>query len=224
MTLIFSRNFDEELDQELNGIKKECNCVYPSQSEIDSLVEEAKADAFRLGHDEGYSKGLEDGREEADLAQKAVLADIKIQLNKIFLETNRNTIALEAQVLDFTLSICESVFPYLQYSQSHERALQKIKDTMRLALGSPYINVSVSETALPKLTPFTDEISADLGLTEQIIIKADKRLRDGSAHIEWKNGFRDYNFDLVCDQILMALKNAQANSSNPLMNGNKEND
>lgn len=224
MTLIFTRNFDDELNQEINGGVKSCDCAHPSQEEIDALIEAAKVEAFQSGYDTGFAKGSEEVREEVDQTQAAALGEIKKELGSLFSKSDRHNAALEAQILDFTLSICEQVFPYLQHSQSHERALQQIKDMMRLALSSPYINISLSKTALPKLTPIIDGVSAELGLTSQVKIRVDGKLEDGATHIEWQNGFMDYSFDMVCERILTALKAAQTTSSNSLIDGNEKND
>lgn len=222
MTLVFSRNFDEEENWESGQGGKNCGCDKLSAEEVDALVEVAKAEAFQSGLDEGYNSALAKFREEADQTQSAALADIQSQLRSLFEKINYHNTALEAQILDFTLSICEQVFPYLQHTQSHERALAQIQKTMRLALKSPHINIILSNSALPKLTPFIDQLAGELGIEDQIKLSSDEKLDDGATVVEWQNGFMNYNFDVVCERILTALKAVQSTIPTPLIKGSEE--
>lgn len=223
MTFVFNRNFDDERNQENGKAPKVCPCDKLTQEEIDVLIEKAKAQAFQAGLDEGYYNALESLYNESDKTERDALAEIRAQLHVLVGKIDHHHAALEAQVLDFSLSICEQVFPYLQHSQSHERALTQIQKTMRLALNSPYINIMLSPKALPKLTPHIEQLANELGLSEQIQLSTDQNLTDGAAHVDWQNGFMAYSFDTVCERILSALKAAQSSTSNPLINGSDDN-
>ena len=222
MTLVFSRNFDEEESWENGQGGKNCACDKLTTEEVEALVEAAKAEAFQSGLEEGYNSALAKFREEADQVQSAALADIQSQLRSLFENINHHNTVLEAQIMDFTLSICEQVFPYLQHTQSHERALAQIKKTMRLALNSPHINVMLSNDALPKLTPFIEQLAVELGIEDQIKLSPDEKLEDGATVVEWQNGFMSYNFDIVCERILTALKTVQSKIPTPLIKGSEE--
>lgn len=221
MTLIFCRNFDDELDQEMGRDASSCTCAHPSPEEMEARIEAAKKEAFQAGLEAGHDKALKQFREEADQNHSDALQSIKDHLRKILEKSDSHGDALEAQVLDFGLSICEQVFPYLLHSQSQERAVTQIKKTMRMALNSPYINIAVSETALPQLKPLIEQAAEELGLKDQIKLLPDAKLMDGATHIEWKNGFMEYSFEMVCERILTALKAAQATDLNPLVNGSE---
>ncbi|MBL4749724.1 MAG: hypothetical protein JKX71_03915 [Amylibacter sp.] len=221
MTLIFRRNFDDELDRETGKDANECTCSHPTPEELEARIEAAKEEAYQAGLAAGRSEALEQFRQEADQNHINAVQSIKDHLGHIFEKSDSHNDALEAQVLDFSLSICEQVFPYLLHSQSQERAVNQIKKTMRMALDSPYINIAVSETVLPQLEPLIEQAAQELGLTDQIKLLADPKLIDGATHIEWKNGFMEYNFKMVCERILTALKATQATNLNPIANGSE---
>ena len=216
MTLVFSRNFDDEATWKSG---ENCTCDKDSQEQVDALIERAKVSAFQSGLKEGYNAALAQFTAEADQIHNQAVEDIRSQLRDLFEKANYHNAVLETQILDFSLSICEQVFPYLQHTQSHERALTQIKKTMRLALNSPYINITLSHDALPKLTPFIEKLAAELSIEDQIKITSDDSLVDGATLVEWQNGFMDYSFDVVCERILTALKAAQSTIPTPLING-----
>ncbi len=215
MALIFRRNFDDELDRETGGGTNICTCTHPTQGEIDALIEDAKSKGFQSGLEAGYGNALEEFRKEATQNQNDALVKIKDQLRNLIDKSDSHSATLESQVLDFSLSICEQLFPYLRHSQSHERALTQIKDTMRLAMSSPTIHIALSKTALPILTPFIEQAAKELNVSDQIKLSIDENLNDGATHIEWKNGFMEYNFETVCESILCALKAAQKTDLSP---------
>lgn len=221
MTLIFRRNFDDELDRETGKDADGCTCSHPTDEELEARIETVKEEAYQAGLKAGHDQALEQYRQEADQNHIDAVQSIKDHLRNIFERSDSHSDALEAQVLDFGLSICEQVFPYLLHSQSQERAVSQIKKTMRMALDSPYINIAVSETALPQLKPLIEQAAQDLGLKDQIKLLPDPKLIDGATHIEWKNGFMEYNFEMVCERILTALKAAQATNLNPIANGSE---
>jgi flagellar assembly protein FliH len=219
MTLVFSRNFDDEANWKSG---ENCSCDKYSQEQVDALIETAKASAFQTGLKEGYSAALAKFTEEADHIQNEAVEEIRSQLRILFEKANSYNAVLETQILDFSLSICEQVFPYLQHTQSHERALTQIKKTMRLALNSPYIHITLSNDALPRLTPFIENLADELGIKDQIKLSSDDNLENGATLVEWKNGFMDYSFDVVCERILTALKSAQSTIPTPLINGSDD--
>jgi flagellar assembly protein FliH len=219
MALIFRRNFDDELDRETGT--GACTCAHPSPEELEARIEAAKQDAYQTGLEAGHTKALEQFRQEANQDHIDTMQSIKDNLRNIFEKSDSHNDALEAQVLDFGLSICEQVFPYLLHNQSQERAVTQIKKTMRMALDSPYINITISETALPQVKLLIEEAAQELGLENQVKLLPDLKLTDGSTRIEWKNGFMEYNFEMVCERILTALKAAQAPNLNPLANGSE---
>jgi flagellar assembly protein FliH len=188
---------------------------------LDGRIEAAKEEAFQAGLETGHSKALEQLRQEADQTHINAVHSIKDHLRDIFEKSDSHNDILEAQVLDFGLSICEQVFPYLLHHQSQERAVTQIKKTMQMALNSPYINIAVSKTALPQLKPLIEDAAQELGLENRIKLLSDANLVDGATRIEWKNGFMEYSFDAVCERILTALKAAQKTNLNPLANGSE---
>jgi len=221
MTLIFRRNFDDELDQETGKGLNDCTCSHPSPEELEVRIQAAKEEAYQAGLEAGHNKALEQFRQETDQNHIDAVQSIKDHLHNIFEKSDNHNDALEAQVLDFGLSVCEQVFPYLLHHQSQERAVTQIKKTMRMALNSPYIKIAVSQTALPQLKPLIEKAAQEMGLKKQIKLITDPKLIDGATHIEWKNGFMSYSFETVCERILTALKAAQATNLTPLANGSE---
>nr|WP_282960695.1 FliH/SctL family protein [Actibacterium sp. MT2.3-13A] len=138
-------------------------------------------------------------------------------------EADRHRAALEAQALDFTLSVCEQVFPEVLRRCSRDRALDRVKKTIALALGSACLRVALSPSALPLLRPDIEAAARAAGLEARIEIAVDPALAEGDVRMEWNNGFMDYSCAAICDRILTALRQAQAGNRDTILRGRDAN-
>lgn len=222
MSYVFDRDFDSELDRERQEAERRARACYTPE-DMEAAIAKVRAEAFRDGHTAGRAEGLAEARSSAERLRAEALGVLGPQLEQLIGAADRHRTALEAQVLDFTLSVCEQVFPEVLRSRSRERALDRVKKTIELALGSSCLRIMLSQQALPLLQPEIEQAARAIGLEARIELSADPALSEGDVRMEWDNGFMEYSFAAVCDRILTALKQARGGASETLLSGSDAN-
>ncbi|MGC9370117.1 MAG: hypothetical protein ACP5DX_11315 [Paracoccaceae bacterium] len=222
MSYIFDRDFDSELDRERQEAERLSRARYTTE-DMEAALAQARAEAFRDGHGAGRAEGLAQARGDAEALRAEALGALGPQLERLIGAADRHRAALEVQVLDFTLSVCEQVFPEVLRGCSHDRALDRVKKTIELALGSSCLRIMLSERALPLLRPEIERAAQAVGLDARLEIAADPALAEGDVRMEWDNGFMEYSFADVCDRILTALKQARRGAPETILSGSDAN-
>jgi flagellar assembly protein FliH len=222
VSYVFDRDFDRELDHERQEAERRARACYTPE-DLEAALADARAAAFAEGHAAGRAEGIAESRASSEALRAEALGALVPQLERLIGEGDRHRAALEAQVLDFTLSVCEQVFPEVLRSRSQDRALDRVKRTIGLALGSACLRIMLSERALPLLRPGIEQAARDIGLKARVELAADPALSEGEVRMEWDNGFMEYSFAGVCDRILSALRQARAGSSETILSGSDAN-
>lgn len=222
MSYIFDRDFDRELDRERQEAERRARACYTPE-DLEAALADARAEAFREGHAAGRAEGMAESRVSSEALRAEVLGTLGPQLERLIGEADRHRAALEAQVLDFALSVCEQVFPEVLRSRSRDRALDRVKKTIELALGSATLRITLAERALPLVRPEIEQAAQAIGLKARVELAADPALPEGEVRMEWDNGFMEYSFAGVCDRILTALRQARAGASETILSGSDAN-
>lgn len=221
MSYVFDRDFDRELDHERQEAERRARACY-SPEDLEAALADARAAAFAEGHAAGRAEGIAESQASSEALRSEALGALAPQLERLIGEADRHRAALEAQVLDFTLSVCEQVFPEV-LGRSRDRALDRVKKTIGLALGSACLRIMLSERALPLLRPEIERAARDIGLQARVELATDPALSEGDVRMEWDNGFMEYSFAGICDRILSALRQARAGTSEPILSGSDAN-
>lgn len=221
MSYIFDRDFDGELDHERQEAERRARACYTPE-DLEAALADARAAAFAEGHAAGRAEGIAESRASSEALRSEALGALVPQLERLIGEADRHRAALEAQVLDFTLSVCEQVFPEV-LSRSRDRALDRVRKTIGLALGSACLRIMLSERALPLLRPQIEQAARDIGLKTRVELAAEPALSEGDVRVEWDNGFMEYSFAGVCDRILSALRQARAGTTETILSGSDAN-
>ena len=200
MSLIFTRNFDAELEERSPTVPKG-----PSAEEI----EEIRRAAFEAGRAQGRAEGVQEAAETLEARREAALERIVPGLLSFLGERDAHDQAIEAQFFDFAISVCEKVFPELLESQAHHRALAQLRRGLRMALGSRKIRVFMAPVDRELLKADLEALSRQNDGEPRLQISTDQRLGSGDVRIEWDHGGLDYSFAALCSEILEALRRAR---------------
>lgn len=172
--------------------------------------------AYERGMREGRSQGHAEGRAEAEGEMDAALAEslqaTAAQLDELARGAGDHRAALEAQVLEFTLSVCDAVFPELVAKMSAERVGAQVRRALKMAIGSQAIRI--------RLSPQTKDVLArELGhrmeyyrIEQACRIDADPDLAPGDVRMEWDSGSLEYAYETVTGLILEELRKTHAAS------------
>jgi len=215
MSMIFDRDFDLELEHEALQARRDARACH-TPAELLEAVEAARAAAFFEGRRTGHAEGLADAA-DADHARRAAALDaLGPQITALAQASDDHCQVLEAQILDFTLTVCEQVFPELLRHRAHDRALAQVRRALSLGLGSVSLRICVSPKALELLQDDLSAAIAENGLQGRVELQANDGLEDGEARVEWDSGFLEYSFSSICDRILRTLREARPAAPIPL--------
>lgn len=215
MTVIFERDFDLELAREDRQARRAARARHTPE-ELFEAVEAARAEAFDEGKNAGHAEGLADAARADGARRAAALEVLGQQIPAMVAANNSHRAALETQVLDFALTVCEQVFPELLRRRAHDRALAQVRRALNVGLGSVSLQISLSSGALQLLQDDLDAEIARNGLQGRVVLRADPALNDGDARVDWDSGFLEYSFSSICDRILCTLREARSATPIPL--------
>jgi flagellar assembly protein FliH len=216
MSLIFNRDFDLELALEQQEARGETRPRH-SAEDLAAAVAAARAEGLAEGWRSGHIAGLSDAA-ALDAARRAAALEVLVpQVQSLMAATESHRVALEAQLMDFALSICEHVFPELLTRRAHDRALAQIRRALSLGLGSTTLRVSLSADALDLLRDDLEATIAALGLEGRVELLADAGLGAGDVHVGWDDGVLEYSFSTICERILAVLRAARSAAPTPCL-------
>lgn len=203
MSRIFTRDFDAELEDETPVINEEPAPL--TQADIEAARDEGFASGREVGRGEGFQEALEaiDGR-RLELATR-----MEQQIRLFFTEREAHDQALEAQFVDFAISVGEKVFPELIETQSHQRSLAQIRRGLRMAMASRRLLVHLSEDGVEMLEGDIRRMAESAGYDGRLDVFPDHDLEAGDVRISWDMGGLDYSFCALSNEIMEALRHAR---------------
>ncbi len=216
MSLVFDRDFDLELAHEDRQARRDARARHTPE-ELSDAVTAARAEAFAEGRSAGHSEGLAEASGAQGARRAAALDALKPQISSLVQAADSHRAALEAQVLDFALSVCEQVFPELLRHRAHDRTLAQVRRALSIGLGSATLRVALSPDALRLLRDELNDAITEAGLQGRVEMRADPALVDGDARVDWESGLLEYSFAAICDRILGALREARSAAPTPLL-------
>lgn len=209
MNSVYHRDFDAELEEEARAAARARAAIYTS----DDLSAAAES-AARIAHERGLAEGHAAGEAEAlariEARRAAALEALAPKLDRMLADRLAHRAALEGQLLDFALSVCERVFPEFIAQRSATAAAEEIRRLIGLALGRPRLRIRLSPVTRDLMAPELEALTAGRLGADQTEIVADPSLAPGNAHVSWEDGFAEYSYADVCDAILDALRDAAA--------------
>lgn len=216
MKLVFHRDFDLELAQEDRQARRDAGACHTPE-EMSEAIESARAAAFAEGRLAGHGDGLAEAA-AADSARRAAALDALMpQIAALIEAADTHRAALEAQLLDFALSVCEQVFPELLRHRAHDRVLAQVRRALSVGLGSATLQVTLSPGALHLLLPDLEAAIQESGLEGRVDMRGDPDLIDGDVRVFWDSGCLEYSFTSISDRILRVLRDARSVVSTPLL-------
>ncbi|MBN9887112.1 FliH/SctL family protein [Salipiger abyssi] len=208
MSYVFDRNFDAEDDAVRRGDAPIVGAVF-TRAEYDEAVRQAR--------DEGFQAGLQQGREDAaqtaqssESARRLAASEAVIPaMQALFADADRHHAALEAQMVEFVLSVFRQVAPDVSERLADGQALREAKGAVRMALGSARLDLWVSPDALEVSSAELELAARQAGFGGRLSVKSDPVLGAGEVRAAWDNGVMEYSFHEICARILGALGTAR---------------
>lgn len=210
MSLLFSRNFDDDLAMEAQQrIATETERHF-CQAEMDAMID----DAARKAREEGYAEGLTAGRDEISQGigaeRLAVLKALSGPISSLMQSERQRHSVIERDLTEFMTSLCETVAPDLIENLSEIRIHEEVSSIVNRAQGSRWIEVRVTPE-------HRDAIESDLiGLiqnpdgNQELRVVADPSLSRGDIQAFWSGGRSKYSLSALCKKIVSLLHEKSA--------------
>ena len=207
LNFVPSRDFDAELDAERRADEHRRNAVFTAEE-----MEDARQAARDAGRDEGRAEGEAAARSAAltTAAERtlAALEAVTPAVATLIAGADRHRAALEAQLMEFVLSVFDRVLPELVRSQAAVRTEAEVRRAVGMALGSARLTLRLPKEAAATFAPDLTRRICAAGFEGRVEIHGDPDLAPGDMRAEWENGFMDYSYAAICNQILGALNAA----------------
>jgi flagellar biosynthesis/type III secretory pathway protein FliH len=217
MISLFERNFDED-----PGLGHAAYQPLPSEpfdhpaeaprhfteTEVETLLNEARDKAFAEGHAQGVAETREELETAAATALQETLAAVGGDLANLSSQVDMQFQQLEKEMVELSLGVAERVIPEFLEAFGEDLVTAKIQSGMRIASGNATLQINVSEDMAPSI----QDLVASWQKTEfenlDIAVIPNDQMSDGSARLNWKHGYLEYNLDHVCEELLTALRSA----------------
>ena len=214
MNSVYHRDFDAELEDEARAAARALAAVYTAE-DLSSAAESASKIAYERGQAEGHAAGHAEAMAQVEAHRVRALEALVPKLDRMIADRLAHRAALEGQILDFVLSVCERVFPDFIAQRSAHAAAEEIRKILAVALKAPRLRIRLSPATRDLMAPELSALTAERLSPQQTEIIADPSLAPGNAHVAWDDGFAEYSYADVCDAILDALQAATARLNSP---------
>lgn len=204
MTSVFHRDFDAEIEAEARAAARARASVY-TQEDLQEAIAAAAGAAHAAGRLEGHAEGRAEALAEVEARRAEALAALAPKVDRMLAERLSHRAALEQQMVDFVLSVCERVFPEFIASRSARAAAEEVRRILGMALHSPRLRIRLSAATRDLMAPELEALTRERLAPEQTEITVDPSMAPGNAHVAWDDGFAEYSYAAVCDSILDAL-------------------
>ncbi|MGR3372791.1 hypothetical protein [Pseudooceanicola nanhaiensis] len=209
MQFVFDRNFDGDAEPGARLSEVRIGAVYTA-AEYDEAVEAAQAQAWEEGRTAGRAEAAVAAARSDQERQLTALEALAPAMTALLEDADRHHAVLEAQMLDFVLSVFRQVAPQVMETQARAQAEREAENAIRMALGSAILKVFFAPAAHKEGEALAQRTARLQGYGGRLEVRADPELAEGDVRVEWDHGVMRYSFDDICQRILGALGAAQA--------------
>jgi len=204
MSYVFDRNFDAESEATQRGEVPIIGAVY-TRADFDAAVAEARAAGFEAGHQHGLMEAGQSA-EHSDAARRLAVAEAVVPaLHDVFANADRHHAALEAQMVDFVLSVFNQVAPDVTARLAEGQARREALGAVRMALGTAHLELWFAPESLDAAKVELERSARQAGFGGQLSVRADPDLGSGDVRASWDHGAMHFSFREICGRILEAL-------------------
>lgn len=205
MIELFRHNFDVEEKKALNGEGgKNAEALADLRTQLDTARQE--------GFDAGRTIGKQDAQAEMAASDAERLARVRdsiaAQLQTLAAQDNRHAEETEKDITELFCTIAERLVPELLDSFGVDLAVERIRQSVRLARSEPRLSIRTSPEVLAVLEDEAPDWLDDATRHTEIEFLADPQMNRGAATVDWQAGRLEYDLNAACFAVLTALQDA----------------
>ncbi|WP_407496331.1 FliH/SctL family protein [Pseudooceanicola sp. MF1-13] len=207
MSFVFDRDFDEEEEFEARKRIHEKRAIYTPE-DLEEAVQKASAAAYEDGRMAGRAEASVEHQDTTASKTADTLVMLAPKLQEILTKSDQHQAALEAQVLDYVLTVARQLLPEILTQTAIIRTEGEIKKAIKMALGASSLRIHIPAEVAGEMSVAIEQQVQASGFAGRIQIQADHRLRPGDTRVEWDHGGMEFSLTELCDRTLRALRDA----------------
>lgn len=208
MNYVFDRNFDAEDEADQRGETPVIGAVF-TRAQYEEAVAQARDEGFHAGVQQGREAAAQTAQSSESARRLAASEAVAPAMQALFDDADRHHAALEAQMVEFVLSVFRQVAPDVDERLAEGQALREAKGAVRMALGSARLDLWVAPDALDTSSAELELAARQAGFGGRLSVKSDPELGAGEVRAAWDHGVMEYSFSEICARILGALGTAR---------------
>ena len=183
---------------------------YVLEEEYVELLERSrieKEEAYRKGHEEGRSSGLEDGMREARKVTESfnrLVTDVEAQRAGIYRQA-------ESEVVDLAMEIAKKIIG-IKAEFDPELVIDAARKAVRLLLDRSTLVIKVSPEQESFVRERLDDLYAMDDRIQRVTIEPDRRVAPGGCVLETDSGNVDARLETEMQAITDSLRKANASN------------
>ncbi len=210
MMALTLRDFDAEGDHQTeNGDAQtpETPIYTFTEAELGNILSEARQQGFDQGREDGLAVGRREAQADLQAQANTAMQELRDQLAVFVSQDAERRAELERDLIDMVLEIAERTAPDMLQAYSAVQLQARLTDAIAKGARRAKLEIRVAPEIEPVLAEILPQITPP-DRTSPPKITADPSLKNGEARVTWENGFMQYSFDRVCEEILLALRHA----------------
>jgi flagellar assembly protein FliH len=204
MSFVFDRDFDEEEVQSQEQAEQKQRAIYTPE-DLNEAVKLARAEAYEDGRLAGRTEATMEHSQSNDVQLLHALETLGPLMQGLLEDADKHHAALEAQILDFVMSVFQQVAPDVVRSLAVGQAEAEVHRAIGMALDAAYLIVHLPMSQADELKESIQREARRLGHGGRIDVMGDPEMQPGDARVEWDQGFMQYSYSAICGRILEAL-------------------
>lgn len=207
MSFVFERDFDEEEAFEARKRIHEKRAIYTPE-DLEEAVQKASAAAYEDGRMAGRAEASVQHQESTASKTADTLVVLAPKLQEILTKSDQHRAALEAQVLDYVMTVARQLLPEILDKTAIIRTDAEVKKAIKMALGASSLRIYIPSELAGEMSASIEHQVQAAGFDGRVQIQADHRLRPGDARVDWDHGAMEFSLTELCDRTLKALQDA----------------
>lgn len=184
-----------------------------ARRDVDAIREKARQEGLRLGHDEGFRKGVEAGRAEALVTAQKEFAQAQAGLVSAFragIETiDRGQAEWQAvarrDLAELALAIARRVARHVG-EREREVILANLEEAIRLVGTRSDVTIAVNPIDAEAARVFAQSLLDLKEHWEHVKVVEESEVTPGGCRVQWGSGSVDATLETQLDRIEMELK------------------
>ncbi|OWU83201.1 hypothetical protein ATO6_20405 [Oceanicola sp. 22II-s10i] len=209
MQFTYDRDFDTDFDYRPANVpgSGRVGAIY-TKEEFDAAVKAARVEGYQDGRISGRAEAMTATAESEAERQVAALEALAPALTALFRDADRHHAVLEAQMLQFIMSVFEQLAPDVAATLARGQAEREAGEAIRMALGSAVLRLALPPEVVRQDADEIKRRARLAGFGGRVEIESDGALAVGDLRAEWDHGVLTYSFNEICQKVMSALHGA----------------